>query len=140
MTCPSASSAIMKRSAGNPRGFILHALFRCQQSNKGMLILFRDEEHSRQKAHPVNLATGVAPFFEDHSLDVYKIFSGCLSECELFFLDAGGDSAGSRGLCRSTTQSRHHRVEIRGTECSVCAHESQWLDAIRTLPGAHACL
>jgi len=49
MTCPSASSAIMKRSAGNPRGFILHALFKMLAKQKCMLMLLRDEEHSRQK-------------------------------------------------------------------------------------------
>jgi cell fate regulator YaaT (PSP1 superfamily) len=75
----------------------------------------------KAEAHPVKLATGVAPFFEDHSLDVYKIFGGCLSENELLFLDTGRDSDGNRGLCRSTTQSRQHRVEIRGTKLSRCA-------------------
>ena len=88
---------------------------------KSMCLYYLGLKAFKAEAHPVNLATVVAPFFDDHSLDVYKIFGGCLSENELLFLNAGRGSDGSRGLCRSAIQSRQHRVDIRGTETNLCA-------------------
>lgn len=107
---------------------------------KSMCLYYLGLKAFKAEAHPVNLATVVAPFFDDHSLDVYKIFGGCLSENELLFLNAGRGSDGSRGLCRSAIQSRQHRVGTSEGLKRVCVHKSWWIDATNTLLGAHACL